>query len=202
MSHNDSQMRTAAPPLLPIFRSQLQGELLALVLLGQDQVTVSDLARRLDAPFATVAREVNRLERAGLLRSRRVGRARQIAVDDDNPAVRPLRELVMIAFGPRQVIADEFGGLAGLSELLIFGSWASRYSGVEGTPPGDVDVLVVGDPNRDEVYDAARRAEARLSREVNPTVVSSQRWAEAAEPFLIEIRSRPTVPLPRRTGAT
>ncbi len=93
MTHNNSQMRTAAPPLLPIFRSQLQGELLALVLLGQDQMTVSDLARRLGAPFATVAREVNRLEGAGLLRSRRVGRARQIAVDDDNPAVRPLREL-------------------------------------------------------------------------------------------------------------
>ena len=45
-------MRTAVRPLLHIFRSQLQGEQLALVLLGQDQMTVSDLARRLEAPFA------------------------------------------------------------------------------------------------------------------------------------------------------
>src|ERR1035437_1039136 len=100
-------MRTSAPPLLAVFRSQLQGDLLARVLLSPGQLSVSDLARVLGAPIPTVAREVTRLEGAGLLTTSRVGRARLVSGNDVNPALGPLRELVMIAFGPRQVINDE-----------------------------------------------------------------------------------------------
>jgi DNA-binding transcriptional ArsR family regulator len=191
-------MRTSAPPLLAVFRSQLQGELLARVLLSPGQLSMSDLARALDAPIPTVAREVTRLEGAGLLTTSRVGRARLVSGNDANPAMGPLRELVMIAFGPRQVITDEFADLDGLEELLIFGSWAARHQGQTGPPPGDVDVLVVGHPDRDDVYDAANRAQKRLGREVNPMLVSPQRWQEADEPFLREVQRRPTLVLARR----
>jgi len=161
-------------------------------------LSVSDLARVLGAPIPTVAREVTRLEDAGLLTTSRVGRARLVSGNDVNPALGPLRELVMIAFGPRQVITDEFGELDGVEELLIFGSWAARYQGEPGPPPGDVDVIVVGRPNRDDLYDAANRAQGRLGREVNPVLVSTQRWQEAAEPFLQEVQRRPTLVLTGR----
>jgi len=198
MRDNDNEMRTSAPPLLAVFRSQLQGELLARVLLSPGHLSVSDLARVLGAPIPTVAREVTRLEGAGLLTTSRVGRARLVSGNDVNPALGPLRELVMIAFGPRQVITDEFGELDGVEELLIFGSWAARYQGEAGPPPGDVDVLVVGRPDRDDVYDAANRAQGRLGREVNPVLVSAQRWQEAAEPFLQEVQRRPKLVMTRR----
>jgi len=188
-------MRTSAPPLLAIFRSQLQGELLARVLLDPGRFSVSDLARALEAPTATVAREVARLERAGLISTTRVGRARLVSANEANPAVAPLRQLVMIAFGPKLVIEQEFGSLAGLSELLVFGSWAAQYAGEEGPLPGDVDVLLVGSPDRDDAYDAAQRAERRLGREVNTIVTSPERWLAAAEPFLQEVKRRPTVQL-------
>ncbi|MHB1474246.1 MAG: ArsR family transcriptional regulator [Dermatophilaceae bacterium] len=190
-------MRTSAPPLLAVFRSQLQGELLARVLLSPGQLSMSDLARVLDAPVSTVAREVLRLVGAGLLTTRRVGRARLVAGNDDNPATGPLRELVMIAFGPKQVITEEFSDLPGVHELFIFGSWAARYHGEAGPPPGDVDVLVVGHPDRDAVYDAANRSQERLGREVNPVVVKPQQWQEAVEPFLQEVQRRPTLVLTR-----
>jgi hypothetical protein len=101
---------------------------------------------------------------------------------------------VLLAFGPRQVVTEEFAGL-GAKEVLIFGSWAARYSGEPGSPPGDVDVLVVGNVDRDEVFDAAQRSEARLGREVNTTVVSHDRWTAAEEPFLRELKRRPLVPI-------
>lgn len=184
-------MRTSAPPLLGIFRSQLQGDLLARVLLGPAEMTISELARALGAPVATVQREVSRLEDMGLLTTRRVGRARVVAGNHANPATDPLRELVMVAFGPRQVIAEEFAALAGADKVIIFGSWAARHSGEPGSTPGDVDVLVVGNPDRDDVFDAAERAQARLGRPVNSTIVSAKRWAEADEPFLKEVHRRP-----------
>ena len=48
-------MRSEAPPLLPIFRTRAQGEILALVLQDPDQEwTVSDLARATEVPLTTV----------------------------------------------------------------------------------------------------------------------------------------------------
>lgn len=77
--------------------------------------------------------------------------------------------------------------------MIVFGSWAARHAGEEGPPPGDIDVLVVGDPDRDEVFDAAERVEGRVHRRVGTTIVSPQRWQAATEPFLIEVRRRPHV---------
>lgn len=188
-------MRTSAPALLAVFRSQLQGELLAQVMLASEEPTISDLASALAAPVSTVQREVDRLERAGILRTRKLGRGRLVSFDASNPAVSPLLELVAITFGPRRVVEEEFAGVAGIDELYLFGSWAARYRGVEGKAPGDVDVLVVGHPDRDAVYDAADAAQRRLHREVNTTIVSVERWASADEPFLTEVRSRPLVPV-------
>ncbi len=168
------------------------------MLLAPGRLSVSDLARALGAPVPTVAREVSRLEDAGLLVTSRVGRSRLVSGNDANPATGPLGELVMIAFGPKQVITEEFNGVDGVDELVIFGSWAARYQGEPGPPPGDVDVLVVGQPDRDDVYDAARRAQGRLAREVNTVLVSPARWKEAAEPFLQEIQRRPRLSLATR----
>ncbi|MGH9891624.1 MAG: ArsR family transcriptional regulator [bacterium] len=192
-------MRTSAPALLAVFRSQLQGELLAQVMLASEEPTISDLASALAAPVSTVQREVDRLERAGILRTRKLGRGRLVSFDAANPAVPPLLELVAITLGPRRVVKEEFAGLAGINELYLFGSWAARYRGVEGKAPGDVDVLVVGQPDRDAVYDAADAAQRRLHREVNTTMVSAERWASADKPFLREIRSRPLVPVAAKT---
>lgn len=186
-------MRTSAPPLLAVFRSRLQGDLLTRVLLDPGTFTVSELAREIRAPVSTVQREVDRLEKAGLFTTSRVGRARLVAGNDGNPALAPLRQLVMIAFGPRQVIAEEFAHLTGVSEIVIFGSWAARYAGEQGAVPGDVDILVVGKPDRDDVYDAAERAQTRLGRPVNTTIVPPRRWAAANEPFLQEVKRRPVV---------
>lgn len=104
------------------------------------------------------------MEDAGLLVTRRVGRARLVAVNEENPATLPLRELVMVSFGPRQVIAEEFADIPGVNADYIFGSWAARYEGEPGRVPGDVDVLIVGEAERDVLYAAADRAQARLAR--------------------------------------
>ncbi len=51
--------------------------------------------------------------------------------------------------GPADVVTgrDEFAGLEGVVQVVIFGSWAARYEGERGLPPNDVDVLVVGAPD-------------------------------------------------------
>lgn len=50
-----------------------------------------------------------------------------------------------------------------------------QVCGRGGAPPHDIDVLVVGDVDRADVYEAAEQAQERLGREVNPVVLSLRR---------------------------
>lgn len=189
-------MRTKHPPLLPIFRSRLQGELLACVLLTHgDDSSISELSRRIGADPATVQREADRLERAGIFSSRRVGRARLVSANRDSPLHRSLLELVLLTFGPTYVLRIELTKVSGVEEAYIFGSWAERYRGVEGLPPGDIDVLIVGNPDRDELHDATLRAEERLRREVSVAVRSPKAWANGNDSFTRQLRKSALVPV-------
>ena len=57
--------------------------------------------------------------------------------------------------------------------------------------PHDVDVLLVGTPDRDAVDDAARRAQSRLGREVNVILRSRQRWEHDHDAFTVQLRTSP-----------
>jgi predicted nucleotidyltransferase len=190
-------VRTAAPALLPVFRSRLQGELLALVL-GDPSVewTMDELAGRTGQPYQTVGNEVRRLLAADLVMARAVGRTRLLRANNDNPYFRPLAQLALMSFGPPLVVGEEFGNLPGVSEVLIFGSWAARYEGESGPPPHDVDVILIGRPDRDAVYEATRRAEQRLGREVNVTVRSAEQWRSADDGFTRQLRSSALLMVP------
>lgn len=179
-------MRSLAPALLPIFRSEHQAALLARLFLHPEQeLTLSDLARSLDVSVGTVHAEVERLAAAGLLVDRRIGRNRMVRANLDSRASRALTELLMISFGPRTVIAEEFAGMKGVDQVVIYGSWARRYRGEVGREPADVDVMVIGSPERDEVYDAAERAEHRLGVPVNPTVRSADAWRDESDALVL-----------------
>lgn len=183
-----------APALLPIFRSGLQADILAALLLDADaEMSLTDLAQRFGAPLSTVHGEVKRLTEAGLLRRRNVGRSALVQANEQNRLVGPLTELLLLSWGPMQVAADAFAALPDAERVLIFGSWAARYLGQPGPPPHDLDVLVVGRPTRESVYDAADHAKQRLGMPVNPVIRTAEAWRDATDPLVQQIRSGPFV---------
>jgi predicted nucleotidyltransferase len=96
-----------------------------------------------------------------------------------------------MSFGPPLVIVEEFASLPGVQQVFIFGSWAARHAGENGPAPHDVDVLLVGAPDRDTVHDAARRAEQRLGREVNVVIRGAGQWRSGTDGFTRQLRSSP-----------
>jgi DNA-binding Lrp family transcriptional regulator len=185
-----------APPLLPIFRSGLQADILAALLLDAEaELSLTDLAQRFGAPLSTVHGEVKRLTDAGLLRRRNVGRSALVQANEQNRLVKPLTELLLLSWGPLQVVAEAFAALPDAERVLIFGSWAARYLGQPGPPPHDLDVLVVGRTIRASVYDAADQAQQRLGMPVNPVIRTAQAWRDATDPLVQQIRSGPFVPV-------
>jgi DNA-binding transcriptional ArsR family regulator len=186
-------VRTAAPVLFPLLRSELQGRLLVRTLLGETEESVADLATALGADPGNTAREVARLEQAGIVATRRVGRTKLVRANTRAPFYAPLLNLITIVLGPAKVLEEELSELDGIVSAEIFGSWAARYHGEHGRPPADIDLLVVGNPNRDDLHDATQAAAQRLSRPVSPVVISPKRWNTADDGFIRELRSRPRV---------
>lgn len=188
--------------LLPVLRSPLVGDLLAWLYLHPEEASsATDLARRLGASQSTISREADRLVSAGLLSEQRRGNLRLLQANLDSPLARPLTELLTLTYGPTAVLGDVLAAIDGIDEAYIYGSWAARYRGEPGPPPQDVDVLVIGDADEDEVFDAARTAERRLGREVNVHRVTAKAWrTPRQDPFLATVRSRPLVPIDLHQG--
>jgi predicted nucleotidyltransferase len=184
-------VRTAAPALFPLLRSELQGRLLVRILLGGTEESVADLAAAVGADAGNTAREVLRLEQAGIFTTRRVGRTKLVRANTRAPFYPSLLDLVTIVLGPVNVLAAELSKLDGIVSAEIFGSWAARYHGEHGRLPADVDLLVVGNPDRDDLHDATLAASQRLNRPVNPVVISASRWESSDDGFIRELRSRP-----------
>lgn len=189
-------MRTPSPQLLPLFRSEGQGRLLARVYLDRDRpAPLAQLARELGLDDGGVTREADRLERAGLVRSERVGRSRILHPNERSPYYPDLYGLLLKAFGPGALVGPAFRDVAGIDEAFLFGSWAARYAGEPGHDPADIDVLLVGAPDRPSVYRIAGELESMLGREVNPVIVSRDRWDEASEGFIREVKDAPLLKL-------
>jgi hypothetical protein len=184
--------------LLPLLPSRATGALLALLYLHPDKdYSLAEAGRLIAASPKVMHTEADRLITAGLVREARRGRARLLRAETSGPVSRPLTDLLAVTYGPLPVLTDLLSEVAGVDQAFIYGSWAARYLGEPGPVPKDVDVLAVGTASDDDLYEAARKAEQRLAREVNISGVSPQYWEkpDPADSFMRHIRKRPLVKL-------
>jgi DNA-binding transcriptional ArsR family regulator len=198
-------VRTPPPLLLPIFRSDGQARLLARVYLLPDRpAPVAELARELEIDRGTLTREANRLEQAGLIRSQRVGRQRILHPNQESLYYSELSALLLKALGPARLIQPAVAGLRNVEEAFLIGSWAARYLGEPGPPPGDVDILLIGTPDWGAVARMSRELATLLGREVNPTILSAEQWRDGDDGFVRQVRLEPRLELtatPQESGS-
>jgi predicted nucleotidyltransferase len=188
----------SAPALVPLFRSEQQLRLLA-VLFGEEpeELSVGELAARAGVAQATASREVARLAKHGLVVARALGRNTLVTANWDLPWAKDLRSILVQTVGVLGRLGEVLAKVDGVDEAYVFGSWAARHTGEPGPPPKDIDVLVVGQVPLRLVRTACREIERGLGVEVNPVVIDRAHWtARKAEPFIAQIKSRPLVSVP------
>jgi DNA-binding transcriptional ArsR family regulator len=191
-----------APPLLPILRSQQQGEILALLLGNPDlELSLTQIAARLGVPHPSVYREILRAEQAGLVTTRKVGNTRLVRADTASPYYAGLAEVLTRAFGVPAILVEILCDVDGITAAYIYGSWAARHAGQAGQRPvGDIDVLVLGEPDRDQLYAALSAAEERLGRPVQ-AAIREPAWLESGTgAFHDTVTSRPMLRLAVQPG--
>jgi hypothetical protein len=154
---------------------------------------LTELVALVGSSMPTVQREVGRAEQAGVVTSQKIGPTRLVRANPEHPLFAPLNQVIAATYGPPAAIAREFADVERAQAVVVFGSWAARYLGRPGRAPNDIDVLVIGTPDRDEVDDAAERAERVIGLPVQATVRSLDQWNEARDSFIQGVKSRPLV---------
>jgi predicted nucleotidyltransferase len=160
-------MRTSVPTLLPLFRSEMQVRLLALVLLQPERRwTLQGLAEALDAPQSSVHRELGRAEAAGVIRRDDTARPYRFSAATDDAAYEPLSALLRRSVGVESELRASLDR-PDVHAAVIYGSWASGNR----RPDSDIDVLVVGDADLRELRRLVRPIGRATGRTIDLTLM-------------------------------
>ena len=168
-----------------------------MLLADPDQeLGLTRISERVGVPYPSVHREVERAEAAGLVTSRKIGRTRLVRANVDSPYFSSLADLLIKAFGVPSALSAALLHVDGIARALLFGSWAAGYCGdALDRPVGDLDLLVLGEPDRDELYVAVSEVEDKLGREVQVAIRPSDWLENGSGAFHANVTARPTVEL-------
>lgn len=187
-------MRTSAPTLLPLFRSEMQVRLLALLLLQPERSwTLQQLSDTLDAPQSSVHRELGRAERAGIIRRDATARPHRFRAATDDPIHEALATMLRRSVGVEEQLRTILER-SGVSAAVIHGSWVSGNR----RPDSDIDVLIVGDADLRELRRLVRPVGKNAGRTIDLTVLTVdefQRLLADRSSFARRVLEAPTTPL-------
>jgi predicted nucleotidyltransferase len=179
-------MRTAAPSLAPVFRSDHQLRILASLFLYGGEWTIREVHRLVDAGLAT-------LEARGPLRL--------VRADTNLPWTDALIDLLDQTVGPIHHLRDLLREpeWAQIEEAHVYGSWARRYRGEPGAQPKDFDVVLI---TRDaittsEVLRFQRSLESRIHLEVDAVSIAKQEWQQPTDEVVRDLKAGATVAIHR-----
>lgn len=89
------------------------------------------------------------------------------------------------------MLTRSLAGVEGVERAFIDGPWAARYNGEPGPVPADVDVLVIGEVDPDDLAERGSHAEAVLRREVNVRRLRPSTWENQKDPLVTTVREGP-----------
>lgn len=176
-------------------RSKVRQRILALLVETPEQrMHLRGVARAVGTSAGTAARELGRLEQAGIVRRAREGNQVYFQARSEQPLFGPIREIVRQTIGAPMSIGRSLAGLAGVERAVIFGSYAHGPLRAD----SDVDLLIIGTPDRDDLTERLEAAGREIGRPINEVVMTA-RELEArrarGDRFVESIDSQPSIPI-------
>ncbi len=169
-------------------------EVLALLLGRPDEhFYLREILRAAGGGSGAVQRELRQLVEAGLVEREARGRQVYFSANKDAAIFPELQTIIEKTAGAVDVLRAKLASLPTerhIDVAFIFGSVASGKKSAR----SDVDVLIVGDVTLADILPAVRAAEARLGREVNPSVYPMKEFRDKVKhgtPFIKRILAGP-----------
>ena len=172
--------------LIRLFSSETRVSLLTLFFTRLDKrFYVRELARQLGRDISGIKRELDNLERAGLLTSEKVGNLRYYRVNKGSPVYEEIKGIIAKTTGVHASIRDGFRKIKGIRTAILYGPEQHEEGGL-----GPIRLMVIGEIDLNDINDAVRVLENRLNREINYLVFDEaefRRRKAEDDPFLVEV---------------
>ncbi len=124
-----------------LFSSRTRIGLLSLFFMQPDQrYYVRQIARELKRDISGIKRELDNLERAGLLTSEKVGNLRYYAANRAAPLFAEIKGIIDKTVGVAATLEQSLKGIPGVHGAFLY----STNAHVPGEGLGDIDLLIVG----------------------------------------------------------
>jgi len=112
-----------------------------------------ELERLLDEPVGNIRRELLRWSKAGLFLREKVGNLAYYSLNKSFPLYEELRTIVSKTIGIEHILKEGLKAIESIGVAIIYGSVASG----EDTGNSDIDVLLIGNPDMDELVNNVHR---------------------------------------------
>lgn len=152
---------------------------------------IRELARIVKTTPIYVQKELKNLESLGLLGSRKKGNMVLYKLQIKSPIVVDLKRIFLKTESIGHAIMEELDTQK-IKFALIFGSFAK---GVE-TPTSDVDMLIIGNVNENDILRSISKTERRIGREINFILWTEKEFLQKVReniPLIKEISKTPII---------
>lgn len=170
-----------------LFASKTRTDLLRLFFTRLDaKLYVRAIAREVRRDISGIKRELDNLEKAGILTSEKVGNLRYYTVNTACPIFAELRSIVAKTVGARASLEETLRRIKGVRSAVLYSTNAHE----PGEEPSAMDLLVVGEMDLTELNEAINEIERRLGREINYLAFDEAEYARRRtqeDPFLAEV---------------
>ncbi len=175
--------------MLELLISKVRAKLLAALFLSPGaERNAWELSRSLGENYSAVWRELNRLEKIGVLISEPKGNARAFRVNPACPIEPELRSIVLKTEGVGGLLRENLEAMEDVKMAFLYGSFASGKADLH----SDIDLMIIGRIQLEEISSMVAQAEKDLNRPVNYTIYTDEEWAEKisrGDPFAMNVET-------------
>ena len=195
-------LKSSQTGIAALFASSTLADLLRLFVMEPERAFYQrELQRLTGAHLRQLQRDLERLQRAGLVVAREHGNRVYYSAVRTHPAFADLRAVVVKTLGVGDVLRDALAGIEPHVALaFIFGSVARG----DDTADSDVDLFVVGSVSRRDIAARLAPLAALLKREVNPVIMGLDDFTarlRSADHFVTSVLEGPRIWLVGDDGA-
>ncbi|HCW75611.1 MAG TPA: toxin-antitoxin system toxin subunit [Candidatus Marinimicrobia bacterium] len=176
--------------LAQILSSNVRAEFFRLLFgLEKRELHLRDIERQSGFTIGTVRQEAEKLSRLGIIIKRRDGNRLYFKANAQHPLYNDIGSIVLKTVGLGDVLREGFVGLD-IQMAFIFGSIAA---GTE-SPESDIDLFIIGNTTLKVLSKKLSSVSERLSREVNPNLMTKAEFAQrlkSTDHFITSIMNTP-----------
>lgn len=156
-----------------------------------------EIASILKEDPGNLSKEFAKLEKEGIFASEIRGNQKYLRLNKKNPLYHELKSIIFKTIGVEGGLKEIINKMDGIAFSFIYGSFAENKE----SPASDIDLLIVGHPNEDQLMERIEDLERKLQREINYNIYPIEefkRKIRRKDSFILNVLKRPKIILKGR----